>query len=465
MAVPENKSTASSETPWVPGAEPVALCMSCSTAFPLEAAECPNCHLGLSLVRKCPECRRVQSMHHLRCIYCSSSFVPGPWPEPKLARPLAPPTEVTRRRVPPLLTALVGLGAILTPILYIRLRPSSKPEGPIGQSYVLRRTSLRLGPSFGSAQIKDTQPPEVVDILDDVVDAQGNRWFRISSQGVQGYVQTRELGPPKGTDPEKTFNLLQHSLLALDDPSVLPDANAAADYYQKAFPKSPHIGELRWLLAERTRQLAEHSARQQALMASAREQYTKIAQGNGEFAEPAREALAHLPPAQRGSKLRQPSTPSTFGITVVGGSLISPHPSSPGSPGTLVRRLTVLSETSVLVRLTEPVRVSPGATFQGVIDEAIFVDHEIAVPKGSLSHLTLVNASTASSKGNTSALTPRLMTLVIEQQTYQVSAEAIRIEPPAKRSTLPPAPQSPPELLAGTRIVFRLNAPLVVMHP
>src|SRR5437773_3639789 len=63
-------------TQWVAGAEPVALCMSCKARFEPGSAEiCPKCQVTLSSIRSCPKCQRFQSAEHLRCPYCSTSFV------------------------------------------------------------------------------------------------------------------------------------------------------------------------------------------------------------------------------------------------------------------------------------------------------------------------------------------------------------------------------------------------------
>ncbi len=467
MAAPENNVTPSSEIQWGSGAEQATICTSCSTAFPPEATECPKCHVSLSLVRRCPDCKRIQSAHHSTCIYCSSSIVPEGPRGATVYRPLGPPREAPWRRVHRALVVLVGLVAVVTPVVYIRQKRASpkKPEEPIGQSYVLSRTSLRQAPSNDAPQIKDLQPPEVVDILAEAVDSVGNWWFRISSKGTRGYVRMRDLAPPKGTDPEKTFNLLRHSLLELDDPSILPEASAAAEYYRKAFPASSHVDEVMWLLAERTRQLAEHSERRQALLSSAKEQYEQIAQGSSEFAERARQVITRLSAGQRTVPSQQRVTPSTLEFSVVGGSLTSSHPSRAGSPNTPVRRLTVLSQTPILVRLTEPVQASPGVTFQGVIDEPILVNHELAIPRGSLSLLTIMEGAATPAARSAPPITLRLTAVVVDHRTYGTSAEAVRVEPPVEPSQGAPPDQPSPQLLAGTRVLFRLNAPIVVMHP
>ncbi len=336
----------------------------------------------------------------------------------------------------------------------------------MGQSYVLRQTSLRQDPSLDAPAIKDLQPSDIVAIADYMIDTLGNRWFRISSQGINGYVRTQDLAPPKGTNPDRSFEILRHSLLGLDDPAALPEASAAVDYFRKRFPDSLHGDEVVWLLAESTRKLGEHSDRREALLESASKQYATIAQGSGEFAEPARQALAQLAGEPQHRRRSHTSQSGALGLSIIGGSLTSSYLTPPGSPRRPVRRVTVLSQTPLFVRLTEPVQMSPGVAFRGQIDQDIQVNNQLAIPKGSLCHMTLVGGGmTPDDTGTPSSVRLRLNAVVIDNQSYGVSAATVRIEPPATASHSRPTSRLSSQLLAGTRVMFRLNAPLVVTHP
>jgi len=154
-------------------------------------------------------------------------------------------------------------------------------------------------------------------------------------------------------------------LLALEDAESLTPATEAVNYYQRAFPASPHVDELKWLLAEVTRKLGEHSDRRQALLRRAEETYKKLAEGNGEFADRARRTLAQLRSEAAGA--RASSARDTFGLTVEGGSL-SPARSGAAGP---VHTITVVSQTPLFVRVTQPVEISPDARFQGEIEQDI----------------------------------------------------------------------------------------------
>lgn len=458
----ETKSAPAPGNKWAPGAEPLALCMSCNATFPPESTECPQCHVALSSVRKCPHCERIQSAQHVSCIYCANSFLQEEGLGPVAAGPIARQRELSRLELRITLAGAVVLAVLAGFALYKRHRTPQRPQGPIGQSYVLRPTSMRSRASLDAPPIMDVQPGEIVNITDYAIDAMGNRWFRVTAHDISGFVRTQEVAPPKGTDPENSFVVLRHSLLGLDDPAVLPEASAAVDYYRRAFPGSLHADEVRWLLAEQTRELAERTGRPSALLANAREQYERIAQGSGEFAQRARELLSQLPPGERGTSSRQGLSSAPLEFSLVGGSSPPSHATSPGSPRVAVRRVTVLSRTPLLVRLTEPVQLSLGTTFQGEIEREIRVNNEVAIPKGSVTHLMV---AAPGDPRTSSSLGLRVAAVLIDNQIYRVSAAAVRVESPSGLSQSLLRNQPPPRLSAGTRVEFRLNAPLVVTRP
>ena len=327
---------------WIPGAEPVTVCLSCNNEFPRGTTSCPNCEVALSDVHKCPECHRVQSTDHAQCLYCSSPLVVGAARKREIVQ-LQPPSSGDLAWGWVRLILTIGTPQLLAAglVVFVLARSISTTKSSIGQSYILEQASLRKEPSLRAPVIQKLEAAEKVNITQYAFDDMGNHWFGISGQGIDGYVLAREVAPPKATEPEEGSKALRHSLLALDNTAVLPEAAVAVDYFRSAFPASPHGDELRWLLAERTRALAEHSDRRQALLRRAGELYAKIAQGNGQFAEPARRALAQLPP-EIGAAGPRPSTSKARGstpmdtpfqhLTVVGGSLStrSTRSSAPG---------------------------------------------------------------------------------------------------------------------------------------
>jgi hypothetical protein len=431
--------------------------MSCNATFAADMIECPHCQVGLSLVRKCPKCERIQSAQHISCIYCADSFLAQDG-EGVLARgPIARRREAASRRA-----TILGFGALAVVVaagvgLYFLRRPPDPSKVTAGQSYTLRPTSLRARPAPDAPPIKDLEPSEVVNITGAAVDAVGHRWFRVKGQDVSGFVSVQDVSPPKATDPERGFELFRHYLLGLEDPDVLGDAKAAVDYYRSVFPGNPHTDEMRFLLAEKTRELAQYSRQRRALLARAREQYEEISKGEGEYAERARQALAQLP---RQAPLRGPEPPAsasgTLGFTLEGETSGSGY-----SIRELGHHVTLSSGTPVIVRLAGPVRVSPGEIFQGEVDPEIRINKEVAVPRGSVARMSIGGPAGITS-GMLSPLAIRFNALVIGNQIYSLSASAVRVRPPRSAGLIEGSDAASPRLPAGTEIEFRLSAPLVV---
>lgn len=435
--------------------------MSCNAEFPAgTAATCPNCEVDLALVRRCPGCKRTLSAQHLRCPYCSMGFVPQAVPT---AAGAALPFQTSRQRAKRQIIITASMAAILVAavalVAYRLVKIAPKPTTVEGQTFALHETSVFRQSSESSPVIKVMQPGEVADVTDAVFDPVGNRWFEISSQGVKGYVSAGVVAPPKGKDAEGGFVLLRHSLLASDDPEVIYQAVAAIDYYEKAFPQSPHRDELEWLLADRTQSVAEHEGRPRELLQRAKEMYVKIAAGNGEYAGRARQALDQLPspgPARSSysASARALRAEAPLGISVVGGTLTASRKSPAAEPQ--VRSLTVISRTPMMVDLVQLADLASGATLQGQIDSDITVNGEIAIPRGSACRLKVVKVAKAS--GTAAGVTLRLTAIVVDGQTYGVSAVDVRLASPARSGRNSSTAQLP----SGTRMQFRLNAPLVV---
>jgi hypothetical protein len=395
----------------------------------------------------------VQSAQHFACIYCADSFVREEGLRPLASGPLFRKRQLAQKRFRIVAGIALAVGIVAGLALYfIRRSPAGAPA-VIAQSYVLHSTSMRASPTPDAAPVKDFQGSEIVNITDDAIDVMGNRWFRITSEGLGGYVRTQDVAPPRAQDPEKGFEALRHWLLAMDDPSVLGEAEQAVEYYRNTYPANPHGDEIRWLLAERTRNLAEGSDQRHAVLASAREQYRKIAEAGGEYADRARQALEQLPTDSPSGETRRSAQSSTLGFSVVGGSVTSAHNASGASSGAPIRRVTVLSRKPLYVRLTSPAQLSPGTTIEAEFSQDILVNRQIAIPRGSTARIAVSEAG--------GARRLRIVAAVIADETYQVSASVSRIDSTDRKVA---GGQIPPTLPAGTRIEFRLDAPLVVTH-
>ena len=441
---------------WAPGTEPLALCMSCNSTYPTEATECPNCQVGLSLVRKCPSCGRVQAAQHVTCIYCADSFIRenglAPLHTPRLrGRP-----PVSLRQVQVVAGVVLVVAVALGIVYYVTRGTESKPARVIGQTYVLAATSMRRQADDAAPPVQDLQPPEVLDITGYRTDSVGNRWFRVATSGISGYVRTEMVAPPKSRDPTQGYEILRYSLLGLNNREALSAAGEAVDLYGNLFPSSPHSDELRWLLAERTREIGERSGHSRALLASAREQYEKIARGNSEFAGPARQALAQL--TDEGSSpagSTRSSGSSAPRLSVLGGSLDTMHPTGAANTRAPVRGVTEISSTPLWIQLTHSADLSSGQTFQGEFAQDIRVNREIAIPRGSPATLLV-----APHEGAGSLASLRLTAATVEGESYQISAAAVRLEGSGISGRL--LKELPRTLPSGTRVEFQLEAPLVI---
>ena len=438
---------------WAPGAEPLALCMSCNATYSADTTECSNCQVGLSLVRKCPSCGRVQSAQHVTCIYCANSFMQ----EDGLSVLAAGPLQLRQQRAKlqlRIISAIVGVLIVAAALLafYVYAIRGRIPTGPIARSFVAAQDSvpMRKEPSNDAPPVKSLQPSQKVDITECVYDSAGNRWFRVTSDDISGFVRTEDVAPPEATkaNPEGGFVALRHSLLHLGDPAMLDYAREAVDYYHSIFPGNVHADELRWLLAEQTRELAERSDRSRNLLASAREQYRKLAESGGEYAARAREALDTLPTSTASQAAPRASAPRPLQFSVIGGSTSLSQPTPGITPGTPVRKVTVLSRTPLVVSLTAPLEIVPGAQGEGEIAEDIHVKSDLAVPRGSRARLSVRSTRTTSgASSRASSLTLHLTALVIGDQTYGVSS-------------LSAGDRVAGTLARGTRIEFRLAEPL-----
>ncbi len=441
---------------WAPGAEPLALCMSCNATYSAEATECPNCQVGLSLVRKCPSCERVQSAQHLTCIYCANSFMQ----EDGLSVLAAGPLKLRRqhadaqlRKLAAIAGAVVVLGAVA---FFLYSRRESIPTRPIARTFVASQDAvpMRKAPASDAPPVKSLQPSQKVAITECVYDSVGNRWFRVTSDDISGFVRTEDVAPPEATkaDPEGGFVALRHSLLHLGDPAMLDYAREAVEYYHNIFPGNAHADELTWLLAEQTRELAERSDRPRSLLATAREQYQKLAESGGEYAVRARQALDQLPTSIGSQPAPRKSTPRPLQFSVIGGSTSLSQPTTGMTPGSPVRKVTVLSRTPLVVSLTAPLELVPGAQGEGEIAEDIRVKGDLAVPRGSLARLSVGSIRpTTGTPSRAPSLTLHLTALVIGDQTYGVSALAAR-------------ERSAGNLARGTKIQFHLTAPLDLLE-
>ncbi len=368
--------------------------------------------------------------------------------------PLARRTERAEQRLRRIaygaFAAIILAGAVL---IWNRIRTEEHLE-VIGQTYALRSVSMRRDASTDAAPVKDLRPSEIVSITGYTHDMGGSRWFRVRAEDINGYLPARDVAPPKSTDPEKGFEILRHSLMALDDPQVLAQADQAIDLYHATFPQSSHYEELQWLVAEKTRELA--AGRSPEMIGSARKIYENLAAGKGEFADRAKDSLSQLPTAPTSPERKAPKQQvSTAEMDLATG------PTSPGPGGRVdlsapVRRVTVVSRMPLFIRLIQSAKVTPGAVIQGEFANDVRVSQEVAVPRGSAAVVMVTQGN------NAKKIDSLLLTgATIRGETYTLTASSRAIEIPSM-GNLSASKQLPTTLPTGTVVEFRLLSDLVI---
>ena len=460
MSTPKRESPTASPVPprgsmWAPGAEPMAICMSCNSTFPPHFLECTQCQVALSVIRKCPSCGKVQSANHVTCIYCADSFLQEDGLMPTGPGPLARRVLRAERRLRIIAVAVIALLVVGGGGLAVKWLISAKTYPILGQSYVLEPLSMRTKAAPDAPPVKDLAQGDMVSISDYSHDLVGNRWFRITSGGISGYVPAESLAPPKSNDPEKGYEILRHSLMTLDNPEVVALATQAVDLYHTSHPASSHYEELRWLLAERTRQISQ-SRRSAAMGETARKIFEEIAKGSGEFSGRAREALEELPAPSRSSpprSTRRESSDTSWRAVGGSGAGAAGYRVDPSAP---IRRVTVVSRTPLYVRLTQPGKVSAGAVFQGEFANDVRVSSEVAVPQGSSAVVTVAQ------QGSVKKVENLLLTgATIRGESYMISGYSRGVDVPGS-GRLSASKNLPSNLPAGTTIEFQLNSDLIV---
>lgn len=442
---------------WAPGAEPMAICMSCNSTFPPHFAECTNCQVALSVVRKCPACGKVQSAHHVTCIYCADSFLQEEGLRPAGPGPLARRQSRAEQRLLRIAYAALALIVLAGAALVIRRVTSEESMEVVGETYVLEPISMRGKAATDAPPVKDLHSSDLVLITGYTHDLVGNRWFHVRSGEINGYVRAEEVAPPRSSNPEKGFEILRHSLMALDNPQVLTQATQAVDLYHATFPTSTHFEELQWLLAERTREMSEKS-RSSEMIGNAVRIYDEIAKGKGEFSDRAREALDQIDAPAASARQKVPARErAESDWRGEGGSPTSSYGPPPNSLAP-VRRVTVVSRMPLYVRLTQAAKISSGVILKGEFARDVRVSQETAVPRGS-SAVVMVAQEGAGKKVENLLLTGA----TIRGESYMVSGYSRGIQVPGG-GWLAPSKNLPSSLPAGTTIEFRLLSDLVIVQ-
>jgi len=278
---------------WKAGTEALALCIICGSKHAPDTAECPDCHVSLSVVRCCPECQRMVSAQHTRCVYCRTSFT-HELPQGK-DRAL-PPLGLERQRNPLRVlfrVTVVSVGTFAFVFLFgiLFLRAIHRPEGThpvVARSHALDSANLLRSPSSNSSIVGIVSSETPLSITGAQANSRG-RWMVLHWKKHTAYLPAREMAAPLASEQEGGATVLKFFIEGANSADALNGAALSVDQYVKSFPESPTGGELRWLLAKRMQALAVRGGSQGTAMRRAADRQLKLlAASEGPFAAKAR---------------------------------------------------------------------------------------------------------------------------------------------------------------------------------
>lgn len=304
---------------FIPTAPAFAICGVCDSQYPVDASECGKCKSPLSVVRKCPQCERIVSAKHERCLYCSLSFVQeGEQPAFSAPRPIsATDTQqdsLKRRR------ALVVSVAVFLSVMFLGLMVTLRKMGSIksevaASSYLLRAAPLRLQPNSSAGISTTLGSGAVVSLTGMAVDPEGHRWYILRDGGRDSFLKVTDVAPPKVILPDMGTRMLRAWLLAFRDPDLVPEADSAVDYFCTQFPTSSHCSELRMLAGAQFRSIAQ-SANSSDTLNRARRMYQHVVDAKDDNAAEAAKDLRELDTHENREGAARPSSrPKSYSST------------------------------------------------------------------------------------------------------------------------------------------------------
>jgi len=430
---------------WKSGTEALALCSLCGAEYPVDTQECRDCHVSLSIVRRCPECQKLVSAKHTRCVYCRASFtheLPKPFPGPLAPDGSGSTFDPARRR---LRAAVVSVGTFVLVfalgILFLRLL--EMPNGlaqAVAQTRAVDSAELRRSPSHTSSIAGMVTPNTALHVTGVQQNAQG-RWMVLQWKNGAAYVLASQVAAPRITAADGGVEVLEFFMESMESPAAVEGARGSVDQFAKSFPRRPEGERLRWLLAERMRILAQRGGGQgESLRKQANEQYQQLADGGGSFAEKARAILqpgsGALAAAQAGSRRNSRRGSKTQEVTIVGDSGIQII----GDTAQRHRAL-VLTEADIVVRAGKVSGAKAGSVVSGRVAQAIEANGSVAVPAGARCRLKVVSPAADGTPANL-----QLLSIEVDKRSYAVQSTAAAWQP------------------GDAALTFHLDAPLVIQR-
>ncbi|HWR35690.1 MAG TPA: zinc ribbon domain-containing protein [Clostridia bacterium] len=434
----------------VGGAEPFAVCTICNAEFDTGQGQCPHCNVALSVVRRCPGCDRLVSAKHTKCLYCSQPFIRSgeEKQERASAESVRPASSYSDRRskqyramLVSVFTFCVVFGLGLATMRYIERRDAITVP-VIATTYALHAIDIKRSASPASSTAGNIGAGSVVSITGFEAADTTHRWLKLHWKGAPGYVDADSMAPPKAAVAESGFEALKFYLLGLAQPDLIGDAVEAVDYYGKAFPGNPHVHELRWIVAERGRYLAQRGKLSKDWLRKTREQYEQVAASDNAFAEKARAALT-VPItaiADTEEPRSRPSKPQRAGLQILDSRSTGQSNSSPA------HEIVIVNRGEVFVQTPASARLDTGSVLQGRVARPVWANGVLAIPSGTRCDLKVVSGSAAEANA-----VLQLTAIEVGGRKYPVNSSPIELRK-TNRTALTRA------------LVFQLDAPLAIVR-
>jgi hypothetical protein len=432
---------------WITGTEALGMCMICGGEYEPGAQECPDCHVSLSVVRRCPSCHRIVSAQHKKCVYCHFPFthelpkgsVPAELPAAEGPRKLSAGAQRFRAAAVSIATFVFVFGLGLA--FLHKMNTPAIVGHIIAQSHVLHSAQLRFTPSSTSSVVAQVKSGTAVN-LTGYRESDEGRWMALDWNNTTAYLPVKDLSAPRAVDENDGANVLKFYLAGMETAESADEAVKAVDFYTLTFPGDAHGEELRWVLAERLRALSQSAGPQgPALRRQANQQYEQVADLKGKFAEKAREVLTHTPSGQEPVSHPRGSNRKADGLEIIGGS-----GTQTSTGNSAPHEALVLTLAEVLVRTGKLSPSMAGASVTGHVASSVKTNGIVAIPAGSPCQLKVV-----SSNPSASTISLELTSIEINHRIYAVKSPVLEIHSGGGE-----------KLTAYRSLSFRLDAPLVI---
>jgi hypothetical protein len=238
---------------WKSGTDALAMCMICGGEYATDMQVCPDCNVSLSMVRRCPGCKRIVSFQHTKCVYCHLPFT-NEAPKSLFSNDIVPElplaeNQMQRRFRAAAVSIVTFIVVFVAGIAFMgRMNRPSNPVHVVAKTYALRATTLRRAPSLSSSTVDNIASGTTLKIAGIPEGEHHERWMTLQWKDGVAYLPVIDLAPPKALSVDGAA-VLKFYLIGMNNTEVTDEAVKAVNYYSQAFPGDVHGDELRWVLA------------------------------------------------------------------------------------------------------------------------------------------------------------------------------------------------------------------------